>query len=277
MTGYEDGHFKAYAPIVVRAFNEMDNYLIFEEEKSTGYCCVYFSSNGIYAPSDEQTFEREIIKKNKFEFFGTRIKHCSKHIFVRDIHKQWYLHGINKKYDSIEKVADFLKRETEGYKVVTIGSSAGGFASALFATLIHAEYAICIDAQFSLYDEIIFGSLERNPFVDEMKDKTTSRYYRLNDILGEVPVYYFYSAFSPFDQRSMASVQGNKAIRFIPFKSAEHGSPFSPLLYEHILDMPPKRLERLTGKTHHPKLFLLRYAFYPKVIRRMLKRLSILK
>lgn len=269
-----DGYFKTRHPLVVKAFEELDNYLVVTDGPDNGWCCVYFSSNSIYFPSDEETFEREILKKNRFEFYGTRLCQCSKHIFLRDIHKQWYLRGINSDYDSIEKLAGFLKKETDGYRVITIGSSAGGYAAALFGTLIHADYAICIDAQFSLYDEAIFNHLERNPIIAELRDKEESQYFDLNNILGDVPVYYFQSAFSPFDQRSGAAVKGNKAIRLIPFKSTLHGGPFNPVLYEHVFSMKQSGLDRLVGRMHRPKLFLLRYAFYPEVMKKIIRKIA---
>ena len=258
--------------MVVKAYDEMDNYLISDDGRGTGWCCIYFSSNGIYNPSDEATFEREIAVKNRFEFFGMRLQQCSKHIFLRDVHKQWYLKGISKTYDSIEKLAGFLKEETKGSHVITVGSSAGGYAAALFATLVHADYAICIDAQFSLYDEAIFGSLEKNPFVEELKDTPVNKYYNLNEVLSDVPVYYFQSAFSPFDQRSHIFVKENAAVRTIPFKSANHGGPFDTALYQYIFSLPQKRLDKLVGRMHHPRLFLLRHIFCHGVLKRILRR-----
>ena len=272
MTGKEDGRFKAYHPMVVKAYEEMDNFLVADDGRDTGWCCIYFSSNGIYNPSDEATFEREIVVKNRFEFYGMRLAQCSKHIFLRDVHKQWYLKGISKTCDSIEELAAFLKEQTSGLHVITLGSSAGGYAAALLATLIHADYAICIDAQFSLYDEAIFGSLEKNPFVDELKDTPASRYFNLNEVLGDVPVYYFHSAFSPFDQRAEAVVKGNRAVRSIPFKSAAHGGPFDTALYQYLFSLPKDGLERLVGKMHHPRLFLLRHIFCPGVLKRIVHR-----
>ena len=207
----EDGNFKAMHPVVLKAFNEMDNYLIeYNGQCTSKWCCIYFSGNSIYYPSRADVFEQVIIRKNRFEFYGTRLRQCSKHIFIRDIHKQWYLKGINVRYDSIEKVAEFLRKETEGYQVITLGSSAGGYAAALFATLIKACYAICIDAQFTLHDEAIMGEPEKNPIVCAMESGPAGKYFDLNNVLGEVPVYYFYSAQSVFEQRSLQSVQGNR-------------------------------------------------------------------
>ena len=41
-------------------------------------------------------------------------------IFVRDMWKQWYINGINQKIDSVEKVIEFLRTETENMRVTTV-------------------------------------------------------------------------------------------------------------------------------------------------------------
>lgn len=54
-----------------------------------------------------------------------------------------------------------MKRETDGFNVITIGSSAGGYASALFGPKLKAEKVICFNAQFSL-DKLVEDSTETN-------------------------------------------------------------------------------------------------------------------
>ena len=52
-------------------------------------------------------------------------------IFVRDMWKQWYINGINQKIDSVEKVIEFLRTETENMRVTTVGNSSGGYMATL--------------------------------------------------------------------------------------------------------------------------------------------------
>lgn len=64
---------------------------------------------------------------------------AAKQIFVRDIYKNFCIEGINAEFNSHYKVAEKLKMLTQGYKVVTVGSSAGGFMAILFGCLLNAE------------------------------------------------------------------------------------------------------------------------------------------
>ena len=117
--------FQTDSEIVNKVYQKQNNYLIeFDEKGDKEWCAVYFCSNDIYYPNTEEIFRKRIIEKNFFEWYHSRITKASKHIFIRDIFKQWYLAGINQNINTPEKLIEFLKKETEGYKVVTIGSSA---------------------------------------------------------------------------------------------------------------------------------------------------------
>ena len=98
------------------------NYLIeYSIHSQSNLCAIYFSSNGIYFPNTENTFNEIIVKKNRYEWYDTRVKDAQKHIFVRDVLKQWYVKGINSQIDTQAKLLDFLRKETEGYDIITIG------------------------------------------------------------------------------------------------------------------------------------------------------------
>ena len=110
--------FQTDSAIVQKVFAENSNYRIeYSGKNPVGekYCALYFSSNDIYYPNLPQVFTHQIVQKDKYEWFKTRITYASKHIYLRDIKKQWYLGGINAQLNTIEKLLDFLKIETEGY------------------------------------------------------------------------------------------------------------------------------------------------------------------
>ena len=110
--------FQTDSEIVNKVYQEQDNYLIeFNEKGDKEWCAIYFCSNDIYYPNTEEIFQKRIIDKNFFEWYHSRIYKAAKHIFIRDIFKQWYLAGINKNINSPEKIIEFLKEETKGYKV----------------------------------------------------------------------------------------------------------------------------------------------------------------
>lgn len=121
------------------AYNNEKDYLIYTNPNSDNtYSVIYFSSNGIQFPNNEEKFLIFIKDRNRFEWMKNKISKAKKHIFLRDIFRQWYLEGINKDLNSIEKVKDFLEFETRGTMIINVGVSSGGFVAVLFGTLLNA-------------------------------------------------------------------------------------------------------------------------------------------
>ena len=151
-----------YPEIVREHWLSHPNYLIEYNEKveKKEWCAVYFCSNDIWFPHTESIFRKRILEKNFFEWYRCRIDRAYKHIFIRDVYKQWYIKGINGEISSQEKLLDFLKKETHGFKVVTIGSSAGGYAATLFGGKLAAEQVICFNGQFCLEKAVQHSSLD---------------------------------------------------------------------------------------------------------------------
>lgn len=127
------------------------NYIIQTDDSvNTKKCAIYFSSNAIYYPDTEDAFFERIIKRDSYEWYGKRVSDASKHIFVRDVFKCWYVKGINEEYCDIFKLTEFLKKETEGYDVVTIGSSAGAYAAIICGSLLHSKMVYAFNPQIKL-------------------------------------------------------------------------------------------------------------------------------
>lgn len=110
--------FQIDSKIVRSVYATEPNYIIYYGESSEeNVCAIYFSSNDIYFPNTEEIFRKRIVEKNFFEWYHTRVK-ARKHIFVRDVFKQWYIEGINTIINSPEKMEEWLKTETLGYQVI---------------------------------------------------------------------------------------------------------------------------------------------------------------
>jgi hypothetical protein len=126
---------------LIKQERQNDNILI-NRNNNGQYAVLYFSSNGLYFPNDEKTFKKIIMQENRFEWTNpsNRIQKSSISIYVRDLYKQWYIKGINSKIDSIEKMVDFFKESTKNKKIITVGSSSGGYAATLFGILLNADY-----------------------------------------------------------------------------------------------------------------------------------------
>jgi len=250
--------FQTDSEIVSNEFNLNDNFLIeYNTDVAKEYCIVYFSSNGIYYPNDEVTFNENISVKNKYEWFGTRIAKGHKHIFIRDIKKQWYLGGINANINSPQKLFNFLKTETSGYKTIFIGSSAGGFASVIYGQLLHAESIFTFNGQFEI-NSILKRSQEttdplvfRNQFNEEVRPFYDTRTF----IKNNKTINYFLSADSAWDLEQYDYIK-DLIPNTIKFKSSIHGIPFFNYNLKKVINMEVIDIKKMHGKFFSPLFFL---------------------
>ncbi len=184
--------FQTTSELVRAVYSSRPNYKIdYDDSCGEPVCAVYFSSNDIYYPNTEEIFRKRIVEKDFFEWYHTRVR-ARKHIFLRDLFKQWYLEGINVEICSQEKLAEWLRRKTEGYEVVTVGSSAGGYAAVLFGSLIGARRVLAFCAQFTLNGLAARASETRDPLVFKYKDTERACYYDLKPVLAAGVEYYYF-------------------------------------------------------------------------------------
>lgn len=218
------------------------NYRIIDNDcVGGGYCYIYFSGNGIYDPDTLEVFRNKIILNDRYEWLRWKSK-SSREIFIRDIYKEWYLRGISAKYNNIEKVYMLLKELSQGYKVVTVGSSAGGYAAVLFGCLLKAEKVFAFSAQFNLTDwlakrNILNSSevLEQNQYID-----ITSKI-----VNSHTQIYYFYPAYSDVDKIQSDFVVEIKNVHIFGIKSSLHGRALYPNCIPDLLAANDKKLEIL--------------------------------
>lgn len=259
MTNNPQYHFNTEALCVKQAWEDEANILI--EEVATSdppqpYCAIYFSSNDIYFPNTEEVFRKRIIEKNTFEWYGTRIAKATKHIFVRDVFKQWYIRGINAQCNNIEALADLLKEEARGMKVVTVGSSAGGYAAIVLGSLLQAECVLAFNAQLDLN---LLSS--RNPFVALYQDTKWGGYFSTKQHINpNTQYFYFYSHLSPRDMQQCHAIPELPNFHRVAFSTSHHGIPFLKVALPHVLNMPIEQLLSLSGKSMHPLTFSIQQA-----------------
>jgi len=229
--------------ILVQAQRKKENILVEYDEsfpdKST--CVVYFSSNGIYYPNDEDTFHREIVEKDRYDWYKTR-KAAYKHIFVRDVYKQWYLGGVNEDVNSIEKLVSRLIELTSGMQhVTTIGSSAGGYASILFGHYLNAEFIFAFSPQVDLNREFSRGLLP-------LWERYTGNYLHYINIAWALSsrVCFFYPVDSECDQYQFSKVKDWNGTHLFKINTDQHGALFTgmglinlfKLSWNQIIDIP---------------------------------------
>lgn len=208
--------------------DEKANYLIEDSKENSKLCVIYFSGHGLFFPETTENFRRVIVDENRFEWYKHRFDGTSKSIFVRDICKNFYVEGINSKYDSVDSLCDFLAKESAGYEVVTIGSSAGGYAAVLFGCLLKAKRVYSFSGQIDLWNYFDFPN--KKLLQKSREESAKAKYYNLVDLLDSAEsttVVYFTPAHCKEDiyQVEQLRKSSNNKIVLISIKSRRHGVP----------------------------------------------------
>jgi hypothetical protein len=269
--------FQVDSPIVQNAYRDMPNYKIkIDPSGQKDLCVIYFASHYIYNPNEETAFKRDIVTKDKFEWYETTIKSAGKHLFLRDIQKQWYLTGINAHINNPDSLLAFLKTETAGFRVITVGSSAGGFAAILYGQQLGAEQIFSFNGQFEVNSQLETSSEAIDPVIFRNRQNTHLRkYYEITwAITNPEVIFYFYSINSAWDAQQASCVE-NKSINRIPFRTSHHGIPFLKNNLPVVLNMSPHELRVFSNKIQHPILFSVKLIGLTRTIAGLLKTLNI--
>lgn len=225
-------------PEVEIAYMEGRNYEVINLNPNGNLCVVYFSSNGLYYPNNSETFREVILEKDRYEWKKNILKTANKIIFLRDVKKQWYIEGINRKINTIEKLSEFLKSESLGLDLICIGSSAGGYAATLFGCLLSASHVFSFAGQFSLHHHLA-DDIERQQHRSLVKYENDSRcnqYYCLSNLIQNsgVPIFYLYPAKCRLDILQSRLTESIPNVYAFPFDSSEHAKT---CLYLNFADL----------------------------------------
>lgn len=228
--------------VVEKIYNHGNYHIVTNANIKNKVCYIFFSSNNIWFPNTEEAFRHSFIENNYYEWMNYSSLPAEKIIYVRDIYKSWYVTGINSKLNSVDSVIDFLKEQTINMKVITVGSSAGGYMASLVAALLNAKYCICFSAQFDLITDGVLGS---NPFLKKyLKDKERSKYYNIIDIIknSETCIFYIMPAYSETDITQSNKVKEIPNIKTMKISSRRHGVPMFTGNLNNLLSMNITRL-----------------------------------
>lgn len=213
------------------------------------HCAIYFSSHNIYYPNTCETFNTRIIEQDAFEWRKLKIQGVYKHIFVRDIFKQWYLAGINDAIDTPEKLLALLQEHTQGYRVTTVGSSAGGYAAILYGVQLGAKRVLAFNAQFEINSLLQTSRASIDPLVFRLHDQPVSKYFDLRNFIDDrIAIFYFFSTKSRWDRQQHDHIADLPGIYRIGFATAHHGIPFLKNNLKRVLGMDN---EELIGLSKH--------------------------
>ena len=235
--------------MVLQAYQD-DNYQCVKTGVKSDLCYIFFSSNGLYYPNTREVFEEQIMKKDRYEWKWVVIhsqvpKRAGKIIYVRDIYKRWYSQGISSRVNTIDKVLNLLKRITEGCRVITVGSSAGGYMAVLAAIKLKAEYCLNFSGQYYISREL------NNP------------YYNIAEIMSEYKgqIFYFLPSRCDADRQSYRLVAGMECVKEFLFKDVKHASTMLTGNMSYIIGQSGEELldlyERNKGKEINKIVFLV--------------------
>lgn len=269
-------------PLVMDIYNNLNYEIIVDEEAQGDLCAIYFSSNGIYAENTEEEFTRVIIKKNRYEWKNTKINRAKKHIFLRDVTKQMYHYGISKKMNTLHKVIEFLKEETKGYKVVTVGSSSGGYCAVVAGVMLNAEFIYSFTGQFSMYISLFqnpYEPIKNCDFLNKKEhDPEKSQYYNILDTYMKecnIPIFYF-TSLQKQDLDQMHLVKGHFNIFTFEMKSDDHRLPVYFFNFDKIINMEPNDLMKIGWKYCDKKIsrfkFSVKIMGFAKTFKNLLKQ-----
>jgi hypothetical protein len=250
--------FQVDSSLVKQYYNESDNIKVIDDDKGDlNICVIYFSSNELYYPNTEASFQNAIVNKDKYEWQNNHFPGVKRHIFVRDIQKQWYIEGVNAKLSTPDLLQKKLNELSSGYMIYTIGSSAGGFAAMLFGSMLGAKKVYAFNAQMDL--NVIIG--ESNPIIDPLlfryvSDQCRSKFFTVSNFLNsETKYFYFQSARSIMDIAQFSSCSKKHLLTKLEFSTSNHGFPFLRHDLSYVLKLSDQHLTRLAEKRMHPLVF----------------------
>jgi hypothetical protein len=215
-------------------------------------CLIFCSGNGLYFPNTEKEYINKIRKNDRYEWENiakNRMlqKYVAKMIFIRDIYKQWYVTGINFQLYNIDILVEYLRKETIGYQVVTVGNSAGGYMATLLGVLLNAFRIITISGQYNLWG-FINNKNNKNLFLEKYKEcEIQSKYYDLRMLLknSTVPVLYFFPCNCREDVEQYEIVKEYDNILPFLINSNQHGAGVNSVHYPFLFTCNSKELEKI--------------------------------
>lgn len=239
---------------------------------------IYLTSNNLFFPHTDEIFWKAVVEKDRYEWTKQKISYAQKHIFLRDIYKQWYASGINSTLDSIDKVVEWLKVEVKDYtRIVCLGSSGGGYFASILGAKLKADIVLNFNGQWDIYDNIERDGRIISPVLKRMLDNHDEgvKYFNISREEFDYPrTFYFVSTKSSCDAQQLALVKNFSNIHVVRFCNSHHGIPFLKCSLPRILNMNYDELCQLEHSEHLPILFDMRMAGILPTIRFMFKMIK---
>lgn len=221
-----------------KAYDERSNYKVVSGDGPRDTVYVFFSSKGLYDENDYEDFRQKILQKDRYEWervIGSPQLHkaAGTFILVRDIRMNDWLTGINGVDNTPEKLAQRLRRLTDGKKhCVFCGSSLGGYAALLFGAMLQAERIVVFSPIVDLPAFNRFCESQGAPLSDIrhhdslLQEPALAAYTSALPYIAEYTgaLYWFYPDKFAFDVSQYALASGQEHVRFFSVNRKQHGS-----------------------------------------------------
>lgn len=253
-------------------YYQNDNYYIMDRKNNSKKYLIFCSGNGLYFPDTVETFMEKIANRDRYEWQNViksakKLEKFEKIIFIRDIYKTWYVKGINNKVDTIDKLAEMLKKLVGGVsgeknpEVIIVGNSAGGYIATLLGVMLEAKAVYNFSGQY----DITYG-IQNNPFWNMYSQENGMKYQNIVSFVekSEVPIFYLYPGLCENDIKQHELVEHCKNVYSFAIDEKSHGTTTLPINYQYLFSMSQKRLAKISrkynGKLINKKRFLVQTA-----------------
>lgn len=252
---------------IIDEYYEKDNYYIIDHGNNTKKYLIFFSGNGLYFPNTVETFNEKIAKRDRYEWQNVikgakKLKKFEKIIFVRDLYKTWYVRGINKRVNTLDKLAEMLSELCkDATEIVTVGNSAGGYIASLMGVLLNASAVYNFSGQYD-----IAYAVKDNPFWKAFSKVEGKKYQDLCPLIesSKVSIFYFYPGRCEADLKQYELVKNMKNVYSFALDDENHGLTVLPMNYQYLFAMSSKRLKRSCrrnkGRLINKKVYLVETA-----------------
>ena len=247
--------------IIQNTYETYDNYKVIKTKAKTGRAIVFFSGNGLY--QDEEDFKKNIIQMDKYHWKNIAqnkkiLKYYDLIVLIRDIKVQWYVEGINKNINSVDKIIELISELTKNYSLTTCGVSSGGYMASLVGAKLGAEKIYSVSGQYKIDHQS-----DKEPFIEKFRNnENVSKYYCITPYLSsENKIIYFYPDKFEDDIFQHSFIKDFNFVEFM-FDDDEHALPRIGVAYPKLLTMSYEELKILAnlykGQAINKKVFVKR-------------------
>jgi hypothetical protein len=171
-----------------------------------------------------------------YEFFEATKDAGYSRILLRDKHRVWYHHGIDRKRPDFPSLFDYLNREIERLKpktTICLGTSAGGYAAIVAGHHIRADYVhafapdTLLDISLSSCIKGIWSARYRWPRWKLLMSRSARpEFFDLANLLkvynGKTVYYIHYCSDTRRDAKGAARLAGLPGVVSMPYSCSTH-------------------------------------------------------